>query len=211
MELVPEEIEEYAASHSTQLDPLLAELEQRTKTELPDRAGMLSGQVEGLFLQMLVASLRAKRVLEIGCFTGLSALMMAKALPPDGTLITCDIEPKHIAIARDYFRRSPDGAKIELREGPALETLATLAGPFDFVFIDADKRNYLRYYEAALPLLAPNGLIAVDNVLWSDRVLDPKEPDDHAMAEFNDRVQSDARVTNTLLTVRDGVMLIRRR
>ena len=210
-DMVQPTIEEYAAAHSTPLDPLLAELEQRTRTELPDRAGMLSGQVVGQLLQTLVASLRAKRVLEIGCFTGLSALMMAKALPPDGRLITCDVEPKHIAIAREYFGRSPDGAKVELREGPALDTIATLEPPLDFVFIDADKGNYLNYYEAVLPLLAPHGLIAVDNVLWSGRVLEPKSDDDHAMVRFNDHVQSDPRVTNVLLTVRDGVMLIRHR
>jgi len=175
-------------------------------------SGMLSGQLEGTLLQMLVASLGAKRVLEIGMFTGFSALMMAAALPDDGTLITCDVSPQAIAFAKRYFARSPHGKKIEVREGPALETLQTLRGPFDFVFIDADKLNYVNYYEAALALLAPNGVIAVDNVLWSGNVLDPKADDENAQAivAFNRRVQEDARVTNVILTVRDGVTLIRK-
>jgi len=159
---------------------------------------------------MLAAAIGARRVLELGTFTGFSALMMAAALPEDGRLITCDLDPEAIAIARSFFARSPHGHKIEVREGPALDTLKTLEGPFDFVFIDVDKENYMRYYEAVLPMLASNGLIAVDNVLWSGRVLDPEERDDKAIAAFNEHVQRDPRVTNVILTVRDGVMLIRR-
>ncbi len=208
--LVPEQIEEYAARHSTPLPPLLDELMTTTREQMGGLASMLSGQLEGTLLQMLVASLGAKRVLEIGMFTGFSALMMASALPDDGRLITCDINPKAIAIARGFFERSPHGKKIEIREGPALNTLKMLRGPFGFVFIDADKENYAAYYEASLPLLGPNGLIAVDNVLWSGRVLDPKEDSDRAIAAFNEHVQDDPRVTNVILTVRDGIMLIRR-
>jgi caffeoyl-CoA O-methyltransferase len=136
--------------------------------------------------------------------------MMAAVLPDDGRIITCDLDAKAIAIAKRYFARSPHGHKIEVREGPALETLKSLEGPFDLIFIDADKRNYTNYYEAALPLLAADGLIAVDNVLWSGRVLEPKEPDDHAIVAFNTHVRADARVSHVLLSVRDGVMLIRR-
>ena len=211
--IVPERIEEYAAAHTTALPPLLVELVAETKQEMGVLAGMLSGQLEGTLLQVLVASLGAKRVLEIGMFTGFSALMMAAALPDDGTLITCDVNPQAIAFAKRYFARSPHGKKIEVREGPALETLKTLRGPFDFVFIDADKPNYVNYYEAALALLAPNGVIAVDNVLWSGNVLDPKADDENARAivAFNRRVQEDARVTNVILTVRDGVTLIRKK
>ncbi len=210
--IVSEQIESYAAAHTTALPPLLEELIEETKREMGPLAGMLSGQLEGTLLQILVASLGAKRVLEIGMFTGFSALMMAAALPDDGQLITCDVNPKAIAFAKRYFARSPHGKKIEVREGPALDTLKTLRGPFDFVFIDADKTNYANYYEAALPLLAPNGVIAVDNVLWSGRVLDPKAADENgnAIVEFNRRVQQDARVTNVILTVRDGVMLVRK-
>jgi caffeoyl-CoA O-methyltransferase len=209
-ELVPEAIEDYAAAHTTPAPPLVEELYATTHERMGERAGMLSGQIEGTFLQMLLGAMGARRVLEIGMFTGASALMMAAALPDDGELITCDVDPAAIALARGYFARSEHGKKIEVREGPALETLRTLAGPFDLIFIDADKENYLAYYDAALPLLAPNGVIAVDNVLWGGRVLDPRDESDRAIAAFNDRVQSDPRVTNVILSVRDGLMLIRR-
>jgi caffeoyl-CoA O-methyltransferase len=208
--LVPEEIEEYAVRQSEPLPPLLQELVAETEREMGERAGMLSGPLVGLLLQTLAASVRAKRILEVGMFTGFSAQMMAAALPDDGELITCDRDEKAIAVAKKYFERSPDGHKIDVREGPALDTLRTLDGPFDLVFIDADKGNYINYYEAALPLLAPFGVIAVDNVLWSGRVLDPKEEDDRAIVAFNEHVRRDERVTNVLLSVRDGVMLIRR-
>jgi caffeoyl-CoA O-methyltransferase len=208
--IVREEIEQYCETHTTALPPLLEELIAETKKEMGPLAGMLSGQIEGTLLQMLVASLGAKRVLEIGMFTGFSALMMAAALPDDGRLITCDVNPKAIAFAKRYFARSPHGKKIEVREGPALDTLKTLQGPFNFVFIDADKTNYTNYYEAALALLAPNGVIAVDNVLWSGNVLDPQEENGKAIVEFNRRVHEDARVTNVILTVRDGLTLIRK-
>lgn len=208
--LVPEAIETYAARHTTPLPPLLDELVAKTREAMGEAAGMLSGQVEGTLLQALCAAAGARRVLEIGTFTGFSALMMAAALPDDGELITCDLDPKAIALARSFFARSPDGHKITLVEGPALETMKTLRGPFDVAFIDADKERYIAYYEAALPLLAPRGLIAVDNVLWSGRVLDPKEKSDQAIVAFNEHVQHDARVTNVLLSVRDGVMLVRK-
>ena len=209
--LVPEEIESFAAAHSTPVPPLLEELIATTHEKMGGRALMLSGQLEGLLLQTLVASLQAKWVLEIGMFTGCSALMMAEALPDDGRLITCDVDPEAIAIAKSFFERSRHGRKIEVREGPALETLKTLHGPFDLVFIDADKENYTNYYEAALPLLAPKGVIAVDNVLWSGRVLKPENDADRAIVAFDEHVHRDERVTNVILTVRDGVMLIRKR
>src|SRR5688572_7910950 len=139
MELVPEEIEDYAASHSTPLPELLDELMRVTRERMPDRAGMLTGQVEGLLLQTLAASLRARRVLEIGTFTGFSALMMAAALPDDGELITCDVSKEHTDVAQEFWARSPHGKKIGLRLAPALDTIKSLQGPFDLVFIDADK------------------------------------------------------------------------
>ncbi|MGB2695689.1 MAG: class I SAM-dependent methyltransferase [Dehalococcoidia bacterium] len=208
--LVPEEIEAYAQAHSTPLPALLQELTERTYAEM-DAPRMLSGQLEGTLLQVLIASLSARRVLEVGMFTGFSALMMAAALPDDGRLITCDVNAKAVAFARSFFERSPHGKKIEIREGPALDTMKSLDGPFDLIFIDADKPNYTNYYEAALDLLAPNGVIAVDNVIWSGRVLDPQNEQDHAIVSFNDHVQRDERVTNVILTVRDGIMLIRRK
>lgn len=210
-EIVPEPIEDYARAHTTPLPALLDELIETTEKEMGVLSRMLSGQLEGTFLQMLIGAMGAKRVLEIGMFTGFSAQMMAAALPDDGELITCDVDPKAIGLARGFFERNPNGRKIKVMEGPALETMKTLSGTFDVIFIDADKPNYTNYYEAALPLLAPNGIIAVDNVLWSGRVLNPEGAQDEAIVSFNDHVQADDRVTNVILTVRDGIMLIRRR
>ena len=204
------QLEQYAAAHSTPLSLLLQELVEETQKQTGLRALMLSGQLQGTLLQLLVASLRARRVLEIGMFTGFSALLMAEALPDDGKLITCEIDPEAIAIARRYFARSPHGSKIEVRDGPALETLKSLEGPFDFAYLDADKANYINYYEAALPLLSPNGLIAADNVLWMGQVLDPKDEEARATVAFNDHVLGDERVVNVILNIRDGIMLIRR-
>jgi caffeoyl-CoA O-methyltransferase len=133
--------------------------------------------------------------------------MMAEALPDDGRLITCEIDPKAEAIARRYFAESPNGHKISIRMGSALNTIKTLTGPLDFVFIDADKPNYSSYYEACLPLLKPGGLIVADNVLWSGKVIDPQDDDTRAIVAFNDLVQSDSRTENVCLTVRDGIML----
>ncbi len=207
--IVPAEIEAYAEKHTTPLPPLLVELSQATHKSM--RAPqMLSGQLEGTLLQFLVWLGGARRVLEIGAFTGFSAQMMAAALPPDGKVITCEVDPKHKEFAEQFIRRGPHAKKIEVRLGPALETIKTLTGPFDLVFIDADKENYTNYYEAVLPLLSPKGIIAVDNVLWSGRVLNPKEPSDKAIAAFNDHVARDRRVQHVILTVRDGVMLVRK-
>ena len=206
--LVPQEIEEYAARHTTPLPAHLVELARYTAGR--DDGMMLSGPVEGTLLQMLVWALGARRVLEVGCFTGFSAQMMASALPDDGRLVTCEIDPGNAEVAREYFDRGPDGHKIEIRLGPAIETMKSLEGPFDFVFIDADKTPYVDYYERAMDLLADRGIIAVDNVLWSGRVLDPKSDSDRAMAAFNDHVSADPRVRQVILTVRDGLMLIRK-
>ncbi len=203
------QLEEYAERHSTPLSPLLEELVATTREKMGNRWVMLSGQLQGTLLQMLAASVGARRILEVGTFTGFSALMMAAALPEDGELITCEIDPEAIALARSFFDRSPHGGKIEIREGPALDTLKTLEGPFDFAFIDADKENLTAYYEAVLPMLAAKGVIAVDNVLWYGRVLDPKDESDRAIVAFNEHVSRDERVWNMLLPIRDGLMLIR--
>ena len=209
--LVPEAIERYAMAHTTPLPPLLEELISVTQERFGRQARMLSGQLEGTLLQMLIASMRARRVLEIGTFTGFAAQMMAAALPEDGQLITCDIDPKAIEVARTFFERSPHVHKISLREGPAIGTMRSLEPGLDLVFIDADKESYIDYYEEALRLLSPSGLIAVDNVLWSGRVLSPKEESDRAIVAFNEHVSRDKRVTNVSLTIRDGLMLVRRK
>lgn len=210
MQLIPTEIHRYVKRHCSEEEPLLEELTQETQTGTP-YPQMQSGHVEGLLLRMLVQLIQAERVLEIGTFTGYSALSMAMALPENGRLITCDVDPKATEIARRYWAQSPHGAKIDLRLAPALETIDTLEGPFDLVFIDADKENYIHYWDACMPLVRQGGLLAVDNVLWSGRVLDPQEPVDHAMVAFNEHVRTDPRVEAVMLTVRDGVTLARKR
>ncbi|MFQ5669535.1 MAG: O-methyltransferase [Acidobacteriota bacterium] len=204
--LVPEAIEAYARRHTTPETDLLAELREQTYARMPVPQ-MQVGRLEGTFLKLLVRMTRARAVLEIGMFTGYSALMMAEGLPRDGRLITCEIDPEAEAMARSFFARSPHGQKIEIRMGPALETLASLEGPFDLVFIDADKGNYSRYFEGVIDKVRRGGVLVFDNALWSGRVLDPKDDDARAIAEAADRVQDDPRVENALLTVRDGMLV----
>ncbi len=208
--LVDEKIEAYATNHTREEPELLARLARETEEsmELPQ---MLTGRLEGGFLRLMVRALQAQRVLEVGMFTGYSALMMAEALPDDGRLITCEVNPKAEEVARRYFAQSPHGHKIDIRMGPAVETIKTLAGPFDFVFIDADKENYSAYYELCMERTRPGGAIAIDNVLWSGAVLDPQDAETLAIVALNDRVHGDDRVDHALLTLRDGVMLAIRR
>ena len=210
LQLVPSAIEAYAARHSTPLPALMAQLQAATEEARGVHARMVSGQVEGALLQILAQSVGARRILEFGTFTGFSALMIAAVLPDDGELITCEMDPDNAAFAQSWFDRAPFGARIHIRLGPALETLRTLAGPFDLVFVDAANEEYIAYYEGALPLLSPNGLIVVDNVLHRGGVLDPDDTGAAATDAFNKHVQDDPRVTNVLLTVRDGVMLVRK-
>ena len=212
MGVVDEDIEAYAAAHTTPEDPLLAEVAAATRASQESHR-MMVGLLEGRFLETLVWLSGARRILEIGSFTGYSALSMAAALPPGGTITTCEVDPERAAIARRHFDASPWADRIDLIEGPALDSLTLLMGPFDLVFIDADKVNYHRYYEAVLPLLADRGLIVADNVLWSGRVLDDSDQSDdtRAIRAFNDMVVNDPRVTCVMATVRDGVLLIRRR
>jgi caffeoyl-CoA O-methyltransferase len=203
-------VEQFACGHTDPESELHVRLREETYRVM-DRPQMQVDVIEGRFLKMLVRLTGARTILEVGTFTGYSALMMAEGLPDDGRLVTCEVDPKAEAIARRYFSESPHGSKITIRMGPALETIKTLSGPLDLVFIDADKANYSNYYEASLPLLKPGGLIVADNVLWSGKVLDPKDADDHAIVAFDRMVQSDPRVENVCLTVRDGMMLARKR
>ena len=210
MELIEVEIESYAHDHTEPEGELLARLEKETRQTL-EMPQMLTGRIEGRFLKMLALLIDARRILEIGTFSGYATLSMAEALPTDGEIITCDKDPVAIAVARRYFAESQHGAKITLREGPALATLASLQGPFDMAFIDADKENYQNYYEAILPLARSGSLIVVDNVLWSGRVLDPQEASDRAIDAFNQQIKGDERVDRVLLTVRDGIFCLRKR
>jgi predicted O-methyltransferase YrrM len=204
-------VERYVEEHTTPPGPALERLARETRESLA-LPQMLTGRVEGRLLEMLVWASGAERVLELGTYSGYSALSMAAALPPGGRLVTCEVAPDHAQFAQRHIAASPYADRIELRVGPALETLARLEGVFDLVFIDADKGNYLNYYEAALPKLAGRGLIVVDNTLWSGRVADRSDESETTvvMREFNDHVAADPRVVSVQLTVRDGITLIRR-
>lgn len=207
-----EALDAYVEQHSRARGPLYDELRKVTY-EKARSPGMQVGRVEGALLALIVKISGAKRILEIGTFTGYSALSMAEALPPDGKLVTCDLDAEVVAIAKEFFDKSGWGDRIESRMGDALETIRAMpeSETFDLVFLDADKARYPLYYEAVLPRIPSGGLILADNTLWSGAVLDPKTPDDIGITTFNDVVTADARVENVLLPVRDGVMLVRKR
>jgi caffeoyl-CoA O-methyltransferase len=206
IEFFGEEIENYCHDHTTDEAEIYKALEKETH-DTTDNPGQLVGRIEGTFLKLLVRMVDAKSVLEIGTFTGYSALMMAEALPDDGQLITCDIDEEVTNIARRYWASNPHGNKIKLKLGNAIETIAKLKGPFDLVFIDADKEKYNEYWEACVPKVRGGGVLVADNVLWSGKVLEPEEESDRALADFNTRVKNDPRVDAVMLTIRDGVTL----
>lgn len=206
--IVDPDIEQYAHDHTRPREALFDEMREVTYASMAS-PNMQVGRVEGTLLELLCRMLGARRVLEIGTFTGFSALCMAEALPDDGELVTCDIDPEATRVARSFFDRSPHGRKIQIRLGDALETVRGLpeGPPFDLVFLDADKERYLDYYEATLPLLRKGGVIVADNTLWSGKVLAPEHASDWAIVAFNAHVNGDPRVKNVELTVRDGMML----
>ncbi len=208
MQIVSPEIETYIHEHTSPQGTLFDELRELTYASMQSPQ-MQVGRVEGTLLRMLCRLVRARRILEIGTFTGYSSLSMVEALPDDGELITCDRDPEATKVARSFFDRSPHGSKITIRLGDALETVRALPmdPPFDLVFIDADKERYIEYYENVLPRLRPGGLIVADNTLWSGRVLAPEADSDRALVAFNAHVLKDPRVENVLLSVRDGMML----
>jgi predicted O-methyltransferase YrrM len=210
VDIVPEPIERYAEEHTTPPEPLLAELSKETRATL-ESPQMLTGTVEGRFLELLVYASGANRVLELGTYSGYSSLSMAAGLPAGGRIDTCELDENRAAVAQRYIDQSPYADRIQIHLGPALKTIDRLEGEFDFVFIDADKPNYLNYYEAVLPRLSERGFIAADNTLWSGRVLDEtaEEEGTRAIKAFNEHVKSDPRVTSVMLSVRDGVTLIR--
>ena len=209
--LVPSAIEAYAETHSMPESPVCRALREETHRTM-EHSQMLVGPLEGAFLKMMTQLVGAKRVLEIGTFTGYSALCFAEALPEDGIVITCDIDENAVAVARRYVAQAPCGRKVDVRMGPALETMSTLRGAFELIFIDADKSNYLNYYHRSLDLLAPNGVIVIDNVLWSGEVLKQPPPDEStaAIQELNRTVAADPRVTAVLITIRDGILVVRK-
>jgi caffeoyl-CoA O-methyltransferase len=208
--VIPQEIEDYAYDYSSPEGQLYKELAKNTFDHC-DMAVMQVGHVEGSFLRMLVQLTKARRVLEIGTFTGYSALAMAEGLGDDGELIACDIDADTAKMAREHWDKSPHGKKIQLRIGPALETIEQLQGPFDFVFIDADKENYLNYWEYCLPKVSSGGVLLVDNVFMGTQVLDPQDSMSQSVADFNNFVRDDQRVELVMLTIRDGITLARKK
>jgi predicted O-methyltransferase YrrM len=209
-DLVRSDVEAYAAAHTTALPAWMQRVHAEAVADLP-YASMLSGPVVGRLLETLVFALRPRLVVEVGTYAGYSALAMAAALPPGGRVVTLELEDAHADFAQRHIGASPYADRIEIVRGPALESLARLDGPFDMVFIDADKTGYPGYYEAALAKLAPSGLIVADNTLRDGGVLNPDSESDRVMAALNDRWARDERVIVTQLTVRDGVTLIRPR
>jgi caffeoyl-CoA O-methyltransferase len=209
--IVNEDVERYASDHSTPDPEFFRQLEEETRanTSAPQ---MMVGPLEGPFLAWLVRLSGARRILEIGTFTGYSSISMALALPEGGRITSLDVNEETTAVARRYAEEAGVADRIDYRVGPALEELEQLDGPFDLVFIDADKESYVDYYENVLPKLSENGFIVADNVLWSGRVLESDgDESTQAIKRFNDHVAADERVECLMLTVRDGMTLIRMR
>jgi predicted O-methyltransferase YrrM len=206
---------EYLVQFGTRESDLLKDLRAET-AKLPG-AGMQIGPEQGAFMGLLVEMIGAKRALEIGTFTGYSSLCIAGAMPADGKLICCDVSEEYTKVARNYWRRAGLESKIELRLGPAVATLDALIDAnveaFDFAFIDADKTNYANYYDRAMQLVRPGGLIAIDNVLWGGNVAKPEENDEdtQAIRAVNEKVRNDERVTLALAPIGDGLTLARKR
>ncbi|GAA3618860.1 O-methyltransferase [Streptomyces fenghuangensis] len=204
----------YVLDHNPPLDPVLRDLVETTRARFPDRAGLQSAQEQGPMLAFLVRLTGARRIVEVGTFTGFSALAMAQALPEDGTLIACDISQEWTALGREAWARAGVADRIDLRLAPALDTLRALpAEPeIDFVYLDADKDNYIAYWEELVPRMRPGGLIVADNVLYHGEVADPDATGNAAaIRAFNDHVFADDRMESIMLTVADGVTIARRR
>jgi caffeoyl-CoA O-methyltransferase len=208
-DLILPQIDAYAAAHSLPESPVRRALREETERTM-EFARMLVGPLEGAFLHTMTRLVQATRVLEIGMFTGYSALCFAEALPEQGRVVTCEVDEESAAVARRFFAQSPHGRKVEIRMGAALETMAGLKGPFDLIFIDADKQNYVNYYRRAMELLSPRGVILIDNVLWDGEVLHDPPPDDRtaAIQNLNRVVAGDPRVTAVLTTIRDGIWVV---
>ncbi len=210
--LIDPEVLAYAEAHSTEPPAHLSAVDEATREEFPAWY-MMVGRQEGRFLELLVFAAQATRVLEIGTFTGYSAIAMAAGLPEGGSIVSLEVDPHHATTARGNIAAAGLESRISVIEGPALTTLEQLQGPFDLVFIDADKVGYDAYFEAVLPKLAPHGIIVADNTLYSGGVLArERDPDQssQALRAFNDKLVNDPRVVCVLTTIRDGVTLIRR-
>ena len=206
MFITAEEVEKYCFDHTTDEHPLYKELTEETyKTQnLPQ---MLSGKLSGAFMQLMIRLSSARNALEVGTFTGYMALKMAEAMPEDGRVFTLELDEQTASFAQKYFDQADWGKKITLMQGNALKAIERIEAKLDLTFIDADKINYTHYYEKALSLTRPGGLILIDNALWSGSVLDPKDESSLIIHQTNNLIQNDSRVINSLLPIRDGIML----
>jgi caffeoyl-CoA O-methyltransferase len=209
--ITDDDIESYATEHSSRFPEFMVRIAQDTRENM-DAPQMLAGELQGRFLEFLTFALGARRVLELGTYSGYSALAMAAGMPAGGEIVTCEYDEQHASVARRNIASSPYESMIDVRVGPALDTIAGLAGPFDLIFIDADKTNYPNYYEACLPLLADRGLMLLDNMLRDGQVLDPADANEstRVIASLNDTIAADPRVIQVLLPLRDGLTLVRR-
>jgi len=212
MNIVDQKIEKYIENHTSDISKVLYDLDRETHIKIL-RPRMLSGAVQGKLLELLVKMSGAKKILEIGTYTGFSAICMASALPSDGHLLTIDINAELESIVNKYIKLSNLNNKISYHIGDAINIIPTLKGDFDFVFIDADKDNYLNYYNLLIDKLPKGAWIIADNVLWSGKVLEKanaKDKETKAIQKFNDFIQKDKRVENIILSIRDGLMVIRK-
>ena len=202
-----EDIQAYCKGHTDPNNTLLSKLEKYTweNEEVPQ---MISGQMVGKFLQSAIQMIGAKKIIEVGTFTGYSALQMAETLPSDGEIHTCELMEKHAKTAQSFFNKSKHGKKITIHLGPGLFSLESLKiGSFDMAFIDADKLNYLEYYKRCLALIRQGGIVILDNMLWGGSVINPNDDDSRSLRKTGDYIQKDNRVFNTLIPIRDGLML----
>ena len=210
-----DELQQYVVAHGTPPDPIVESLMAKTREVAGDFSGMQIGPDQGAFLTILTKVIGARSAVEVGTFTGLSALCIARGLPDDGHLLCCDVSEEWTAVGRDAWAEAGIDHKIDLRIAPAVETLRALpAEPsIDLAFIDADKPSYVDYHEELVPRLRPNGVLLVDNVLWSGRVVDPESDDENteAIRAYNDHAAADARLEGVMLPIGDGVSFFRRR
>lgn len=210
MDVIQKELQQYAEKHTSEESLLLRKINRDTNAQVL-MPRMLSGQLQGRVLSMISCMIRPKVILEIGTYTGYSALCLAEGLAPDGKLITIDINEELKDRVSGYFKEADLSDKVDYRIGNATDIIPTLTERFDLVFIDADKENYSRYFDLVIDRVNLNGFILADNVLWSGKVLQEKaDKDTRAIVDFNAKIQGDRRVENVLLPVRDGIMMMRK-
>ena len=212
MNFISPELEQYAGIHTSPESELLSRINRETHLEVL-QPRMLSGHLQGRVLSLLANLLKPKRILEIGTYTGYSALCLAEGLPDDGKLITIDVNEELQARVQGYFNDSSYKGQIDYRIGDAMELIPTLPDMWDLVFIDADKKNYLNYYELVIERMNPGGIILADNILWSGKVIDPTATDRETemLRRYNEVIHADDRVENILLPIRDGIMVARKK